>query len=166
MRRFPPGPRSGRSGPASGRPATDARAPSSRFARALLSTARPVSGCPDASDGCRSDGGADSRAAPPRRRSDNGPYSSPRYPFVTGERSQGELVFRNDADGGRTDAYMAPEESPDRTGLSPRTLSTARSNSVIGTVSRSSRIANMPASVQIAWLSAPVAPSQRDASTP
>src|SRR5438270_806709 len=87
-------------------------------------------------------------------------------PFVTGGRSQDELVFRNDADGGRTHAYMAPEESPDRTGLSPRTLSTARSKSVIVTVSRSSRIANMPASVQIAWMSAPVAPSQRDANTP
>src|SRR5437016_13384065 len=51
-------------------------------------------------------------------------------PFATGGRSQGELVFRNDADGGRTHAYMAPEESPDRTGLSPRTLSTARSKAV------------------------------------
>src|SRR5205807_3347945 len=55
-------------------------------------------------------------------------------PFATGGRSQGELVFRNDADGGRTHAYMAPEESPDRNGLSPRTLSTARSKSVIDTV--------------------------------
>src|SRR2546423_13791023 len=76
------------------------------------SVPRPVSGCPGASDGYRSDGGAGSRAAPPRRRSDNDPCSSRRAPFAIPGRSQGELVFRNDADGGRTHAYMAPEEAP------------------------------------------------------
>ena len=75
-------------------------------------------------------------------------------------------LFRNDADEARTHAYIAPDESTERTGLSPRTLSTARSKSVIVTTSRSSRIANIPASVHIAWMSAPVVPSHRAARTP
>src|SRR3989304_2043901 len=58
---------------------------------------------------------------------------------------------------------MAPEAESWRIGLSPWTLSTARSKSSIVTRSRSSRIANMPASGHIAWMSAPLAPSARAA---
>src|SRR5713226_7078212 len=76
------------------------------------------------------------------------------------------LLFRGDAYAPRTQAYIAPDASVERIGLSPSTLSTARSKSAIVTTSRSSRIANMPASVHIAWMSAPVVPSHRAARTP
>src|SRR2546422_1039116 len=76
------------------------------------------------------------------------------------------LLFRNDAIGPRTHAYIAPDASVERIGLSPSTLSTARPKSPIVTTSRSSRIANIPASVHIAWMSAPVVPSHRPARTP
>src|SRR2546422_10699692 len=75
-------------------------------------------------------------------------------------------LFRNDAYETRTHAYIAPDESTERTGLSPRTLSTARSKSVIVTTSRSSRIANIPASAHVACMAPPGAPSHRAASTP
>src|SRR5438093_1612882 len=75
-------------------------------------------------------------------------------------------LFRNDAYEARTHAYIAPDASVERIGLAPSTLSTARSKSAIVTTSRSSRIANMPASVHIAWISAPVVPSHRPARTP
>src|SRR2546425_142629 len=87
------------------------------------------------------------------------------FRFSDGRMERG-LLFRNDAYAPRTHAYIAPEASVDRIGLSPSTLSTARSKSAIVTTSRSSRIANIPASVHIAWMSAPVVPSQRAASTP
>ena len=48
--------------------------------------------------------------------------------------------------------------------FAPKTLSTACSKSGTVTVVRSSRIANIPASVEIALMSAPVAPSTREAS--
>src|SRR6266581_6633528 len=86
--------------------------------------------------------------------------STPSAPIQCGR------LFRNAVDASRTHAYMAPEESGVRIGFSPKTFSTARSKSVIVTTSRSSRIANMPASVHIAWMSAPVAPSHRPARMP
>src|SRR5436309_10726577 len=76
------------------------------------------------------------------------------------------LLFRSDAIGPRTHAYIAPDASVERIGLSPSTLSTARPKSAIVTTSRSSRIANIPASVHIAWMLAPVVTSQRDGRTP
>src|SRR5438034_10917548 len=92
----------------------------------------------------------------PRRKSDIDPYS-PLGVVLAGTGSQEEVLFRNAADEGRTHAYIAPEESAERIGLSPRTLSTARSESAIETTSRSSRVANMPACVEVAGLCAPVA---------
>src|SRR5436309_2939637 len=49
------------------------------------------------------------------------------------------LLFRSDAIGPRTHAYIAPDASVERIGLSPSTLSTARPKSPIVTTSRSSR---------------------------